>query len=79
MRRQKNGSEWSKEEELIIRLYYDLLPSSEIAKILGRSENAVRKKAKKLGLAKKRRGGYPKHLKPLVRHIKESYINSEDN
>jgi len=78
MKRRKNGTEWTKEEELILRLYYDLLPSSEIAKILGRSENAVRKKAKKLGLAKKRRGGFPQRLKPLLRHIKDNYINAED-
>jgi len=78
MRRRKSGSEWTKEEELILRLYYDILPSSEIAKILGRSKNAVRKKAKKLGLAKKRRGGFPQHLKPILRHIKDNNINSED-
>ena len=78
MRRQKNGSEWSKEEELIIRLYYDLLPASEIAKILCRSERAVRNKARRLGLAKKRPGKVPKHLKPILRRINDNYIYAED-
>jgi len=78
MKRQKKGSEWTKEEELILRLYYDILPSSEIAKILRRSENAVRNKARRLGLANKQRGGFPQRLIPLLRRIKDNYINSED-
>ena len=65
---------WTKEEELILRLYYDLLPSAEIAKILGRSEWSVRHKARVLGIAKKQRGKFPKYLLKLIPHIKDKYI-----
>jgi len=78
MRRRKDSSEWTKEEELILRLYYDLLPASEIAKMINRSERAIRSKARRLGLAKKYSGKCPKYLKPLMRHIIENYINSDD-
>ena len=69
---------WTKEEELILRLYYDLLPSAEIAKILGRTEWSVRHKARKLGIAKKGKGKFPKHLMKLIPHINDSYIKSRD-
>ena len=67
---------WTKEEELILKLYYDILPASEIAKILGRTAYAVRHKASRLGIAKKRRGKYPKHLLPIAWHINAGYIKT---
>jgi len=68
------GRKWTKEEELILRLYYDLLPASEVAKILGRTEWSVRHKARELGIAKKQRGKFPKYLMKLVTLIKDKYI-----
>ena len=69
-----SGRKWTKEEELILRLYYDLLPSAEIAKILGRTEWSVRHKARALGIAKKQRGKFPKYLMKLLPLIKDKYI-----
>ena len=78
MTKRSNRKTWTKEEELILRLYYDLLPATEIAKILGRTEWSVRHKARKLGIAKKQRGKFPKHLMKLIPHINDSYIKSRD-
>jgi len=69
-RRNKN---WTEEEEEILAATYAVLPTDIIAKILGRTENAIQCKALAMGINKR---FLPKHYANAVRQLYE-FIGKE--
>ena len=59
----RNYSEWTAEEVAILRFCYGVIPTSVIAKMLGRSVSAIYAKAYRLGLKSNK---LPKHLAKLL-------------
>jgi len=64
-----NNRRWTKAEITILKAYYHILPAREIAKMLNRTENAIRCKAYELGIIHKRKGNFPKALRGIANHI----------
>ena len=52
MKPKRSRKRWTDEEIAFMKDYYGVLPPKEIARLLGRSYNAVRNKAVELGLTK---------------------------
>ena len=52
MKPKRSNKRWTDEEIAFMKDYYGILPPKEIARLLGRSYNAVRNKAVELGLTK---------------------------
>jgi len=64
-----NNRRWTDAEIIVLKAYYHILPAREIAKILNRTENAIRCKAYQLRITQKRKGNFPKALRGIANHI----------
>ena len=64
-----NNRRWTNAEIIVLKAYYHILPAREIAKLLNRTENAIRCKAYQIGITRKRRGNFPKALRGIANHI----------
>jgi len=60
---------WTEEEKEILAATYAVLPTDIIAKIIGRSENAIQSRALAMGLSKR---FLPKHYANAVRQLYKS-------
>ena len=69
-----NKRRWTKREIELLKALYEYYPNYLLAKVFNRSENAIRLKARDLGLRKGSRGRLPKFIKAYYDRILLTYI-----